>query len=153
PALWKLLLYVGAILVWNTPPREPGSKRTVVLVLRALGVVLLVVLALLYRSRETSGFIQLRPQWWGILGLIGWAYLVACLVYTVLRKHLAGMVGMIPLLYCLYVADAGGAFANLTWLTDWVSIGEVWGSQAAIVVSGVVLGMMLTPAAGAEKPV
>jgi heparan-alpha-glucosaminide N-acetyltransferase len=152
PPLWTLLLYVGVILVWNAPPREPGTRRRVLLALRALGVILLVALALLYRSREASGFLQLRPQWWGILGLIGWAYLVACLAYALLRKQLAGMVGMIALLYCVYVADAGGAFAWLPWVPDWVSIGEVWGSQAAIVVSGVVLGMVLTSAAGVQAP-
>ena len=32
-------------------------------------------------SRDPSGLLQLRPSWWGILGLIGWAYFVAAAAY------------------------------------------------------------------------
>lgn len=145
PALWTLVMYIAVVLVWNVPPREHGRKSTVMMVMRVAGIVLLAALAVLYRGNQVSGFIQMRPQWWGILGLIGWAYLVACIVYTLLRNQMAGMVGMIVLLYCLFIANAAGAFANLTWITNWVDIGSMLGSHAAITVSGVVLGMMLTP--------
>jgi predicted acyltransferase len=145
PALWTLLMYVGIMLVWNAPPREAESKRTVALGLRVIGVLVLAALALLYRGRGDPGLIELRPQWWGILGLIGWAYLVACLVYTLLRGQLAGVVGMIAILYCVYMADAAGAFSHLTWITRWVGIGSMLGSHAAITVSGVALGMVLLP--------
>jgi predicted acyltransferase len=55
------------------------------------------------------------------------------------------MVGAVALLYCLYIANAAGAFAGLTWVTSWVDIGSMWGSHAAITLSGVVLGTLLTP--------
>jgi predicted acyltransferase len=56
---------------------------------------------------------------------------------------------MIALLYCLYIANAAGAFAHLTWITRWVDIGSMLGSHAAITVSGVLLGMILT----ADSPI
>ncbi|MEN3333170.1 MAG: heparan-alpha-glucosaminide N-acetyltransferase [Blastocatellia bacterium] len=144
PPLWSLLMYIGVILVWNRLPRQPGRKRTLMIGLRIIGGALLVTLALLYRGSGEPGLIEMRPQWWGILGLIGWAYLVARIVYTSLRTQMAGIIGMIAILYCVFMANAVGAFANLTWMTRWVDIGSMLGSHAAITVSGVVLGMMLT---------
>jgi Uncharacterized conserved protein len=144
PALWSLLMYIGVILVWNVLPREPGRKRTLMIGLRVAGVALLVTMALLYRGSGEPGLIEMRPQWWGILGLIGWAYLVACIVYTSFRTQMAGIIGMVAILYCVFIANAAGAFANLTWITRWVDIGSMLGSHAAITVSGVALGMMLT---------
>ncbi len=145
PHLWILLMYAGVILIWNRPPRAMEPGRRVTLTLRAAGVVVLVVLAVLYRGSGDPGLIELRPQWWGILGLIGWAYLVACIAYVLLRHRRAGMMGVVALLYCVYLADGAGYFSGLTWITRWVGIGSMLGSQAAITVSGVVLGMMLTP--------
>src|SRR5262249_17049768 len=58
PPLWTLLLYVGVILVWNAPPREPGTRRRVLLALPAAAVLPLVACARLLRSRGASGVIQ-----------------------------------------------------------------------------------------------
>ena len=35
----------------------------------------------------------MKPHWWGILGLIGWAYLVTSVVWLCFRRQIAGMVG------------------------------------------------------------
>jgi heparan-alpha-glucosaminide N-acetyltransferase len=152
PAAWNLLMYVGVILAWNVVPREPGRGRTTALVARVLGVVLLVALALLFRGSGERRLVELETQWWGILGLIGWAYLVACLVYAAFRKSIAGVIGAIALLYCVFMANAVGAFSGLTWITDWVDIGSMWGSHAAITLSGVVLGMVLSQGSGVTTP-
>src|SRR5436853_734563 len=106
PALWTSLMYIGVILVWNVLPREPGRKRILMIGLRVAGVALLVAMALLYRGSGEPGLIEMRPQWWGILGLIGWAYLVACIVYTSFRTQMAGIIGMVAILYCVFIANA-----------------------------------------------
>ncbi|MGY3214208.1 DUF5009 domain-containing protein [Mucilaginibacter sp. HD30] len=48
--------------------------------LQGLGVVLLVFLAVIYKSADPEN-IWLHFTWWGILGLIGWAYLFSALIY------------------------------------------------------------------------
>jgi predicted acyltransferase len=141
---WTLLMYLAVILVWSVLPGALGSRLMVRWLARFLGVALLAMLAVLYRGNSHTGLIEMRPQWWGILGLIGWAYLVGCTVYLLLRTQLAGVVGAIALLYCVYIADAAGAFSGMSWLTNWVSVGAALGSHGAITVSGVALGMMLT---------
>src|SRR5262249_22704711 len=78
---WTLLMYLAVILVWGVLPGAIGSSSMVRWPARFLGVALLAVLAVLYRGNSHTGWIEMRPQWWGILGLIGWAYLVGCTVY------------------------------------------------------------------------
>lgn len=144
PALWSLLFYAGVFLVFGAAPREGASPSTERL-RRGAGLALLIAAALAFRGLGAPGLLELRPHWWGILGLIGWAYLVACTIFILLRKSLAGVVGTIPLLYCLYVAQAAGAFSALTWLFGWIDVGSMLGSHAAITVSGLALGMALGP--------
>jgi len=143
PHLWTLLMYIGVILVWNKIPGEKGSKRNLMTIIQIVGGIILLIMALLYRGNQETGLIQLRTQWWGILGLIGWAYLVACIAYLLLKNNLAGLVGVVGLLYCVFMADKAGYFANLTWLNSWINIGSVLGSHSAIVISGVILGIVL----------
>jgi heparan-alpha-glucosaminide N-acetyltransferase len=144
PPAWSLIFYAAVFLLFGAAPRNGGSASSVRL-RRGAGVALLVAAALLFRGPGMPGLVELRPHWWGILGLIGWAYLVACTIFILLRKNLPGVVGTIPLLYCLYVAQAGGAFSGLTWLSGWIEVGSMLGSHAAITVSGLAMGIALGP--------
>ncbi|MFH1569148.1 MAG: DUF5009 domain-containing protein, partial [Gemmatimonadota bacterium] len=140
PDIWRLLMYAGVLVAWNDWG-EPGRRRWL---LRGLGAAILVVAAVLYRGKGDPAFIELRTQWWGILGLIGWAYLVGCAAYTLCRRDLGLMVGAIGLLYSVYLAAGMGYFDGL-WITQYVGIGSALGSHGAITVAGVVLGTMLGP--------
>jgi predicted acyltransferase len=136
-ALWSLLLYAAVFLLFGSatsPAREPGRRLQIAL--RATGVALLVALAFLYRGRGEVELFEMRTHWWGILGLIGWAYLVACAVYVLLKDQLAGIVGAMALLNCSYMAYASNASGGLL-------VGSVLGSHPAITVSGVALGIAL----------
>ena len=48
--------------------------------LQGLGIVLLVTMCVLYKSTDPA-HPWLHLTWWGILGLIGWAYLLCALIY------------------------------------------------------------------------
>lgn len=140
--VWVLLLYAGVCLVWMN---LPGIRRT--LALRIAGLALLAGLAVTFRGSGQPGFIELRTSWWGILGLIGWAYLVTSAIYLVSRGNRLVLAGAIPLLYCLHLADQVGFFARLSFFDSRVDIGSMLGSQAAITTSGALLGMALLPPA------
>jgi predicted acyltransferase len=77
-SLWALCFYGAVLLTWG-----PYNR-----VLRAIGVAIIAALALVYRS-GADGQGWMAPAWWGILGCIGWAYLVASLVYLGGRGRLA----------------------------------------------------------------
>jgi heparan-alpha-glucosaminide N-acetyltransferase len=155
-ALWATLMYFAAILAFCTiaPPQESapvashkGTFRMVSLALRLLGLATLVYLAFAFRGEDGHRIISLAPfsihtEWYGILGLIGWAYLVGAMVYLVFRGHRTALLGSAVLLLCLYPADQHGAFSNF-WLAHYVGIGGTLGSQASITVAGLLLATIL----------
>jgi predicted acyltransferase len=98
---------------------------------------------LTYRGTDLTGLIQLRPHWWGILGLIGWAYLLVAGLYLLVGDRPAILTGLMALLYCLYLADAAGQAAVLVTLRPYLSVGSLLGSHGAVALSGTILSVML----------
>jgi heparan-alpha-glucosaminide N-acetyltransferase len=157
---WIALLYVGAILSFCTlaPPGKGGAPsrrlRWINLALRALGFGILIFLALIYRARTGERIIafhdhwpivSIRTQWYGILGMIGWAYLVGSLVYLLFRQNRLPLLASMALLLCLFAADRRGAFHGW-WLSSVVKIGTALGAQPSVTVAGILLAtILLTP--------
>lgn len=82
--LWNPLCCLSFILIWNSYPKT--ANKYLVWALRAAGMMALLILAIVYRGGEGEHIRHFAPQWWGILGLIGWAYLASGLI-TVLSKN------------------------------------------------------------------
>ena len=82
--LWNTLSCLSFILIWNIYPKN--ANKYLVYAAKAAGIITLIVLAFIYRGGEDDQLNRFKPQWWGILGLIGWSYLVAGLV-TVFSKN------------------------------------------------------------------
>jgi predicted acyltransferase len=138
--VWNVLMTLGVLLVWGTPDEGWGRLRRPWL--RAAGVALLLSVALLYRNPGVApGWIQLRPYWWGILGLIGWAYLGVASVYLVVGERPATLAGLVALFYCVALADAAGGWAWLSALRPLV--GPVIGTHGALALGGTLLGVLL----------
>jgi len=81
--LWYPLCCLSFILIWNVFPKS--SNKSWVFISKAIGIITLITLAIFYRGGE-DGTARFAPQWWGILGLIGWAYLASGLI-TVFAKN------------------------------------------------------------------
>jgi hypothetical protein len=111
--LWSLLFYLCVILVWNV---YESNNRFLIIGLRSLGIIGLVILGLLYRGGE-SGEVGLTPQWWGILGLIGWAYFMGCIFYQVMQgnKWLLSF-AMLCCLIWFAIAKSGGDNPVIHWM-------------------------------------
>ena len=77
--LWGLLMAIAVSLIWMNWKRSPVPEKWH-LPLQVLGFAILVLLAVIYRGGP-NGEYGMRTQWWGILGLIGWAYAYNALVY------------------------------------------------------------------------
>jgi predicted acyltransferase len=85
--LWAVLMYIGVFLVWNKYP-DPDNKFFTVTSLKLLGMALLTFLVFRFNSGQEANEGSLITGWWGILGLIGWGYLVAAFVYLAARDSL-----------------------------------------------------------------
>src|SRR5947208_1676390 len=78
--------------------------------IRAAALALLIFLAFAFRDDRGR---RLDHSWWGILGLIGCAYLTATTAYLLLRReHLTALLGAAAVLMCLFFADRAGAFEH-----------------------------------------
>lgn len=183
PALWGLLCYVAIILAWCVVPRVSGVQRNLFLGLKVLGIIGLVVLLAIYRREpvetnvlflgSVTEWTWLQTQWWGILGLIGWAYFASACIYLLVagrREWIAAAAGL--LMTNFVVANNGGFFTRLDdkqWLgpvrplvdaVEWllggidqyVSLGSQLGSLPAIVMCGSLLGTILLPNSNVESP-
>ena len=145
PNVWTLLAYAGVILFWvRWPARSPGDAR-LQHALQAAGAALMVAAALLYRAEGGSGLIQMRPHWWGILGLIGWAYLVATLTYLLVRGNPGLLLGASAGLFAFYIALEGGWLGRLAETPPFGSAGPTLGSHGALVLLGAFMGRMFLP--------
>lgn len=84
---YEIIVVAGFFLIWNVYPRIEGSRKYFYRALQALGVIILLVFALIYKGNgEANEIVGFQPRWWGILGLIGWAYLGSAVLYLFLRN-------------------------------------------------------------------
>lgn len=85
--LWAILMYIGVFLIWNTYKENDNNFFTIA-GLRFGGIALLVFLVYKFRSGEFENNGSLITGWWGILGQIGWGYLVSALIYFAVRDNI-----------------------------------------------------------------
>ncbi len=150
--LWTLLMFIYVLLIWSNYPKT--ISPAIALGAKLIGVAGLVVLWWLYKGPENTG---MTTQWWGILGLIGWAYLIAGSVFLVCRNIAAASQQVIALavialvLLGVFLAldkleAAGVAVPGL--LSDLNSNN----THAAIVLAGVILSQLFyLPQFSAQK--
>ncbi len=77
---WEVLMILAFLLIWNHYEKKKISGIPV-WIFQTTGILLLVLLAVLYKGGSPEVHAWMSPRWWGILGLIGWAYLVCSVLY------------------------------------------------------------------------
>jgi predicted acyltransferase len=156
--LWVALMFTSAIFAFcsiSSPGKSATRQRArvfgvVTIVLRSLGIIALIWLALVFQGHKDQHILRLEPfsistSWYGILGLIGWAYLAASILYLVFRTNRTALLGCIALMTSFYAANRNGFFDDFP-PARIVDFGGTLGSQAAITVAGLLLGsILLTP--------
>ena len=101
-----LMAVAGYFLVWNVYPKKADGRKPVwVRILQLLGVALLVFLVI-YKDIHGMPF---RHGWWGILGLIGWAYLPCSLAFLFLKGDFKKVTGFCLLTLVLCILNASPA--------------------------------------------
>jgi len=132
--LWNTLCCISFILIWNAYPST--AKRWLVTGAKVLGFATLLTLAFMYRGGDGETLDRFSTYWWGILGLIGWAYLIGSLIYTFLGKNLTAMVVSWFVLMSLSMASQAGIVPS--GYTG--PLGN--GSLAALTMGGIVISMI-----------
>lgn len=93
--VFEILMTIAFLLIWNIYPKEGRIGRISTKWFQFAGILLLLVLALIYRGGSPDNPVWMRPYWWGILGLIGWSYLVSSMVYLLFRQKFWLITGMV----------------------------------------------------------
>ena len=78
--IFTLLAILGFFLTWNAYPETFKARKW----FRGAGIVLLLALAITYRTNDGG---LMKARWWGILGMIGWAYLFTAVAWLLCRKR------------------------------------------------------------------
>ena len=141
-ALWDVLLYLSVIAVWNIYPKAEGNKKIVFNGLKILGGLVLIALAVLYKKGSSENSMGMTTSWWGILGLIGWAYFYSMVVFILFKKGITAMVATFFLFIILVLGlknDALELPIYLEWLKG--QSGNI--AHAALTVAGIVLSLIL----------
>ena len=161
--LWSTLMFLCAIFGFcsispsgRSAPSDQRKKtfRVISMILRLAGFAGLAYLAFAFRNKNGHPMITLSPFyihhiWYGILGYIGWAYLMSAVVFLIFRTNLTAILGCTVLMMCLYPANKLGMFDGL-WIAKHVNIGIALGSRAAIAATGLLLGTMLLSTGAGE---
>jgi predicted acyltransferase len=84
--IWGLLMALAVTLIWMNWNRSPVPKKWH-LPLQGAGFAVFIYLAWIYKG-GSEGEQWMTTQWWGILGLIGWAYILNALLYLYAKGNM-----------------------------------------------------------------
>lgn len=84
-SIYCILMTIGFFLLYN---RYPNNTH-IIKVCKLLGWSILLFLLITSKSPDGKSF---DPSWWGILGLIGWAYLFCALVYALATRTFTNII-------------------------------------------------------------
>ncbi len=147
--VWEIVITIGFFLIWLDYP-ETLTKRTRY-VLQAAGIAVLAAMALLYKGEdEQHVMVPMQPQWYGILGLIGWSYLICASIYLFSKGRLALQFAAWAFFFLFSVATHAHL---LHWLQPvhrfiWI-VGS--GSMPAFTMAGVAVSVLYTTMAGKNR--
>jgi hypothetical protein len=139
--LYRLLMVLGFFLVWNAYGKDFKWKK----LLQAFGVAILVFLAFTVRTADGGYF---NCQWWGILGLIGWAYCFNAVTYLLVRRR-PMRVAVVWLSLCLVnllvtkMHDGTQILAGRSLLTDMAGVLKIGNGAFTLMATGGMLFSLL----------
>lgn len=163
-ACWRLVISTGVLLLFNQTLADNYIMRRISLGLRIIGALILGYYMLVYVQPGGSAAAPngwwpvrwvhciffnegnwLRGQWWEIIGLIGWAYMSAGIIYLLLRRY--GEMIYLGLVFLVVASTAAklGRFDAVPVLSNYA--GFLF-NDAVVVLLGVGLGVMMFKASG-----
>ena len=135
-AIWSLISYLAFSLLWGVYRFENAIWNHLG---RLTGIVLLLVLAGIYRGNEESGWMSV--QWWGILGLIGWAYLIASLLFQLLGRRIVAL--SVAIIVCtIYYALCHSDLIKLNPSVTWLLSQDAHAAHTTIVLAGLICSLI-----------
>ena len=86
--VYQILMATAFVFIWNLYPDGKAFKKIPEWVMKVIGILILIYLATIYTGGTVENPHWMRPHWWGILGLIGWAYFMVATLYLLVGSRL-----------------------------------------------------------------
>lgn len=144
--VWEIGMVIAFFLIWNVYPSS-AEQKGLYTALKVAGYLLLVGLALIYKGGDAENPSWMETHWYGILGLIGWSYLLGALAYLPTRDRLTWAIGGWLFFVLFNLADFAGVLQFLDPVKKYVWIVGS-GSMPAFVMGGVVASVICRNSAG-----
>lgn len=131
-AVWEILITLSFFLIWlDYSPTISNVKKYF---LKGAGWLILLLMAFLYNGGDAKAPHGLEPSWWGILGIIGWGYLVSAFIYFLAKGKFQIMIVALLLFAALNILE----HAKILRLHLWVVHD---GSSEFLIVAGIVVSL------------
>lgn len=140
-SLWSILVLVFIFLVWNSYP-DHSKYQKLFFGLKLLGIAGLITMAVIFRSGEPGHVLWLRTGWWGILGLIGWGYLVSSVSFLLVGERLGANILVMLFFVALNIFSQLGWLGFLDFARPVLGI-IIDGNVPSIVMAGLVIGLLV----------
>ena len=129
-------------MIWNNYPRFE-SDGIVSKILPIVGMVILIGALFLYKGQDYNGaLLGFSIHWWGILGLIGWSYVIVASTYFIFRNSIMGAIIAFYMCLGLNILSSNGVAYNIF---SWQSSNWIPGSGGlqALTFGGVITSLFL----------
>lgn len=134
--IWIILLTISFFLIWLDYPKQMANNKRYML--QGTGIAILIFLAIVYKGENGT---WLQPHWWGILGLIGWAYLLCATTFLLFNGKLAATIGALLFFLLFNIAAQSGWLSALDPVKEYIWIvGD--GSMPALVMAGILAAQL-----------
>lgn len=144
--VWEIGMVIAFFLIWNVYPSNP-DKKGLYTALKVAGYLLLVGLSVIYKGGDAENPSWMETHWYGILGLIGWSYLLGALAYLPTRDRLTWAIAGWLFFVLFNLADFAGVLDFLDPVRKYIWI-VGGGSMPAFVMGGVVASVIYRNSAG-----
>jgi len=139
--IWAISMYVSVFLIWNNYPANEKLK-TLFIGLRILGIAGLALLAFVFRAGEPGNISWFHTEWWGILGLIGWGYLVAASVNLLIGPRLWPTIAVWLFFIMMNILSSLGLTNFLDFIKPVFGV-IINGDVPSVVLAGLVISLIL----------
>ena len=142
--IYVIISTIAFFMIWNIYPSKLEKKWDIASkAIRLIGVIILIIMFLLFSGKDYEGnTIGFAIHWWGILGLIGWVYLIAASAFIFIRSSITG--SFIAFFICLglnIISSSGIPYNIFSWQSvNWIPGG---GGLQALAFGGIIVSLLL----------
>jgi len=141
-AVWEIFITVAFFLIWIDYPEKMNKSKKYFL--QGLGILTLIIMAYLFKGGKPEAPVGLKPYWWGILGIIGWSYLVCAFIYFLSKGNLWAQLTAFVVFMIINVAFHTHVLKFSLWV-----IGNA--ASVSLTMAGIVISLLYKELAGKGK--